>query len=252
MNDPDLTEDGFLGGRLRILQPKTGYRAATDPVFLAAAVPARPGQCVLELGVGTGVAALCLGSRVEGLDLVGVELQPEHAALARQNALVNRISLSVVQGDVLDMPSPVKDRSFDHVIANPPYFEEGEGTLPAATTKAIAHAAPTGTLTGWIDAGLRRLRQRGRLTLILRTSALPEAVTALAERADITVLPIASRPLRDAGRVIISARKGGRGAFRLLAPFVVHDGATHLQDGDDYSATASDVLRDGIPLQIDP
>ena len=252
MDDADLTEDGFLGGRLRILQPRTGYRAATDPVFLAAAVPAKSGQSVLELGVGTGVAALCLGHRVEGLELVGVELQPEHAALARQNALVNRISLSVVQGDVLIMPSPVKDRSFDHVIANPPYFEEGEGTLPTTRAKAIAHAAPAGALTGWIDAGLRRLGHRGRLTMILRTAALPEAMAALATRADITVLPLAARAGRAAGRVILSARKGGRSACRLLPPFLVHDGQSHDRDGDDYSDVARKILRDGIPLKIDP
>ena len=55
----DLTDDGFLDGRLRILQPKAGYRAATDPVLLAAFAPAEPGQSVVELGCGTGVASLC-------------------------------------------------------------------------------------------------------------------------------------------------------------------------------------------------
>ena len=40
----ETTEDRFLDGRLTVLQPKTGYRAATDPVLMAAAVPARRGQ----------------------------------------------------------------------------------------------------------------------------------------------------------------------------------------------------------------
>ena len=46
----ELTCDAFLDGRLRLWQPRTGYRAATDPVLLAAFVPARAGQRVLELG----------------------------------------------------------------------------------------------------------------------------------------------------------------------------------------------------------
>ena len=58
----ELTDDGFLGQRLHILQPRQGYRAATDPVLLAAAVPAQSGQSVLELGCGAGVASLCLGA----------------------------------------------------------------------------------------------------------------------------------------------------------------------------------------------
>ena len=69
----DLTRDKFLDGQLTILQPRYGYRAGVDPVFLAASVPAKPGQNVLELGCGAGVASLCLARRVSGLSLFGVE-----------------------------------------------------------------------------------------------------------------------------------------------------------------------------------
>ncbi|MFZ1340349.1 MAG: methyltransferase, partial [Paracoccaceae bacterium] len=41
--DDQLTDDKFLCGRLRLLQPAKGYRAATDAVLLAAACPATPG-----------------------------------------------------------------------------------------------------------------------------------------------------------------------------------------------------------------
>ena len=54
----EIVEDAFLGERLRIRQPATGYRAGSDPVFLAASVPALPGQSVLELGTGAGTALL--------------------------------------------------------------------------------------------------------------------------------------------------------------------------------------------------
>lgn len=54
MNDPanQLTHDAFLGGRLRVWQPKSGFRAGVDAVLLAAAVPIRGGQSALELGPG--------------------------------------------------------------------------------------------------------------------------------------------------------------------------------------------------------
>ena len=72
----DLTHDAFLGGKLQLLQPKNGYRAGVDPVFLAATVNAKEGETVLDLGCGVGAAALCLGTRIPSLKLTGVERQP--------------------------------------------------------------------------------------------------------------------------------------------------------------------------------
>ncbi|MEY2961347.1 MAG: hypothetical protein RLZ60_1177, partial [Pseudomonadota bacterium] len=56
----DLSCDNFLNGKVRVWQPINGYRAGVDPVLLAAAVPAKSGQTVLELGCGVGTASLCL------------------------------------------------------------------------------------------------------------------------------------------------------------------------------------------------
>ncbi len=81
-----VTEDALLDGRVRLRQPVAGYRAATDPVLLAAACPARAGESALDLGCGAGAAALCLAARVAGMDLHGLEVQPAYAALARENA----------------------------------------------------------------------------------------------------------------------------------------------------------------------
>lgn len=244
-DEADLSEDAFLGGRLRIAQPRHGYRAAMDSVLLAAAVPARAGESVLELGCGAGVASLCLGHRVPGLRLAGLELQPAYAALARRNAAVNGQDLDVLDGDLAKMPAGLRERSFDHVIANPPYFPAGTGTPAADGGRETAQreATPLGL---WIGVALRRLRPGGILTLIQAAERLPELLTGLGAGAgSVTVLPIASRAWREANRVILRARKGGRGAFRLAAPFVLHDGDAHLRDGDDYSAAARAILRDG-------
>ncbi len=55
---PAVAEDALLGGRGRLVQPAEGYRAAIDPVFLAAAVPAAAGEAVLDAGAGAGAAVV--------------------------------------------------------------------------------------------------------------------------------------------------------------------------------------------------
>ncbi len=83
-----FSEDGFLNNRLRIRQPRQGFRAGLDAVMLAAAVPAGAGEAALELGAGVGTASLCLVART-GCTVTGIEIDAELVELANQNAKLN-------------------------------------------------------------------------------------------------------------------------------------------------------------------
>jgi tRNA1Val (adenine37-N6)-methyltransferase len=240
--DTALSHDAFLCGRLHLWQPIKGYRAATDPVLLAACVDARAGERVLDLGCGAGAASLCLAARVPGLVQAGLELQADYADLARRNAAANSVKLEVVEGDVSEMPVALR-REFDHVIANPPYYPAGGTPSPdAGRATALQVATP---ITAWVSSGLRRLAPGGYLTLIISVDLLP-VVLGLVPQA--TVLPLAPRTGRAAPRVIVQARKLGRSPFRLLAPFVIHAGAAHDGDRESYTPEAEAVLRGGAGL----
>ena len=242
----DLSLDDFLGGRLSIAQPRRGYRSGADAVMLAAACGAAPGQSVLELGCGAGVASLCLGWRVPGALLTGLERQADYAELARQNAARNSLPLRVVAGDLARMPAELRAESFDHVIANPPFFLGGTAPEDGGRGEARHEDTP---MRLWVDAALRRLRPGGVVTLIQRADRLDSLIFALSGRAGgLVILPVAARAGREAGRVIVAARQGARGPLRLLSPFIMHAGSTHLRDGEDLSPTASAVLREGQPI----
>jgi tRNA1(Val) A37 N6-methylase TrmN6 len=245
--ESDLSRDVFLGGRMAIWQPLRGYRAATDPVLLAASVAARPGQAVLELGCGAGVALLALGLRVPGLRLAGLERQADYAALARRNAAENGLVADILTGDLAQMPQPVRAQSFDQVLANPPYYPP---RAPAARDPGRAAALREETpLADWVDAGLKRLKGGGWLTMIHLAERLPDILAALDGRAGaVAVRPLCAREGRAAGRVLVQARKGARAPFRLLAPLVMHEGAAHLADGDDFTGAAQAILREGAAL----
>lgn len=254
MQNPDfpddaLSHDAFLCGRLHLWQPKKGYRAATDPVLLAAACPAQAGDSVLDLGCGAGAAALCLAARVPGVHLAGLELQPAYAALARRNAAENGVVMQVECGDLAQMPAVLR-RDFQHVIANPPYYPAGGTPSPiAARATALQVDTPLGD---WVQAAARRLAPGGWLTLICGADGLPAVLAAMGTKmGSASVLPLQPREGRPALRILLRARKGGKGRFRLLAPLVMHQGAAHDDDRENYTARASAVLRGGESLSAE-
>ena len=246
-HDDDLTCDAFLGGKLHLWQPRDGYRAGVDPVLLAASVPAEAGQSVLELGCGAGAAILCLGARVPGLGLTGVEVQPRYAHLARCNG---GGALEVVTADLGDMPLDLRQRQFDHVIANPPYFDRSASRAATNASRETA-LGETRPLTDWVTVAAKRLAPKGHAHFIHRAERLPDILGALPnDMGTVQVLPIAPRVGRQAELVIVRARKSGRGAFRLHAPLVLHEGARHLRDGDSYVPLVRAVLREGAALKF--
>ena len=244
-----LTQDDFLGGLIRVWQPKVGYRAATDPVFLAAAVSAKSGQKVLELGCGAGTALLCLCCRVEGLDAYGLEIQTKYADLARRNAAENGLGYLVSTGDILDIPDPIRTNVFDHVFTNPPFYNASASSAPKDEGRDVAHRIGDALLADWVTIGLRRLKPKGYFTIIHRAERLADILSALHGKAgDIRILPLSERLGRSAGRVIVRARKGSAGPLELLAPMILHEGEAHSKDEDSFRPSVRNILRTAQPI----
>lgn len=241
MNTVEITEDTLLGGRVRLLQPKEGYRAAIDPVLLAAATPAKPGEAVLELGSGSGAASLCLGTRVHGLSIVGLEQQADLVALANQSAALNDLDgrVTFVAGDLLRPPDEIKKGGFDHVIANPPYQRAEHGHPPPNPAKAVANVEGAARLADWIDASVDLVTGRGSVTIIHRADRLDEILSHMQGRlGGIKVCPLWPGADKPAKRVIVSGRKGDR------APLITGPGLILHRDGG-YTDAARAILEGG-------
>lgn len=248
---PDaLTEDAMLGGRVRLLQPLVGYRAGTDPVVLAAAVAAQPGQSVLELGCGAAPGLCCLGARVPGLRLSGLELQPGYADLARRNLVHNGLKGAIWTGDLGDPPTVMKLQSFDHVFANPPYFEAGKRIVAEGSDREIALAGTT-PLADWVTCAAKRLKPRGFATFIQRAERLPELLSAMAGcLGALELLPLLPRTGRPPRLVLVRGRKDGRAAFRFHAGQVIHRGSHHEEPGSRYTDHFEQVMMHGAALEF--
>ena len=239
----ETSEGGLLGGRVRYAQPCRGFRSGIEPVLLAAAVPARSGERVLEAGSGAGAALLCLAARVPSISGVGVERDGELAALARRNAAANGfLGLEFVAAAIAEAGSV---GSFDHALANPPYHPP-TGTASPDSMRRLAKQGSAELLGEWTRAMAACLCHRATLTLIVRDAVLPSAFAALAAadcRAS-AVFPLWRRTGDPARLVLLRGVKGGREPFRLLAGLALH-GA----DGS-FTPAADAVLREGAGLEL--
>ena len=236
-----MTFDAFLGGRLRLEQPDRGFRSGSDAVLLAAAVPARAGQSALDLGCGSGAAMYCLGARVPGLRLTGVERDPAAAAMARRNG-----GAEVVEADVLDLPAALR-RQWDHVLLNPPYFPAGGGAAAGDASRegALREAAP-GDLRRWVAAACRRVAPKGSVTVIARAERLGDLLGPIeAALGGVAVLPVAAHAGAAAKRVIVRGVLDARAPLRLLAPLVLHPGPKC----GGYLPEAETILRHGEAIK---
>jgi len=250
MSDPaetqlaDVTEDLFLGGQLRLRQPKRGHRAGHDAMLLAAATAVKSGQRVVEFGAGVGAAGLAVAHRVADIDLTLVEIDSTLASLAQANSIANNINARVLVFDVTANAEAFSavglgPDSADVVLMNPPFHDAARHRASPDVARQVAHIALEDTLETWIHAARRVLKSAGVLTLIWRADGLAEVLTALARGfGGVSVLPVHPVPGSAAIRVLVSAIKGGR------APLTLHP-ALVLQDANGASSAEAEAILEG-------
>ena len=245
--EPTFTEDRLLGGRIRLRQPAEGYRAAIDPVFLAASVPAEPHQLVLDVGCGAGAAMLCLAARVPHCRVVGLEMQRDLVRLAGDNAILNAMEarVSVMIGDLLHPPPRISPGSFDHVMANPPFNERGRATPAATPGKTEATIEGEADLAAWVRFSLAMVRAKGTVTFIHRADRIDALLGQIAGRAgEVVVFPLWPGQGKPASRILVRARKQIAAPARLAVGLVLHEADGRL------TTAAEAVLREGRGLDL--
>lgn len=234
----EVAESALLGGRVRLRQPVKGYRAGMDAALLAAAVAAEPGQRVIEAGCGAGAVLMQIAARRPGAALTGLERDPAMAALARENAMLNGVDASILEGDVaagfraLDLPP------FDQAVSNPPFFDDPGALRAPAEGKRGAWIADDG-LKAWTSFLLKSVREGGRIVVIHRADRLADLLALLGETAgSFAVRGVHPHADEPAKRVLVQAIKTGKAPLRLLPPLVLHD-----RSDAKHTAEAEAILR---------
>lgn len=107
--DPAMAE-GFDG--LRFSGPIGEMLARTQEAVIAGFLDPLPGRTILDVGTGTGRAALALARR--GARVTGVDASAEMLAVARRRAAETGVEVAFEQGDAHGLV--YADRAFDAIV----------------------------------------------------------------------------------------------------------------------------------------
>ena len=242
----EFTKDSFLGGGIRIWQPKKGYRAGIDPILLAATVNVSAGQKVLDLGCGVGTASFAIGYRVKNVELYGIEIQKVFADLADLNSKENGIELQVECSNISNLSSNITSKNFDHVIANPPYFDRKSSVrgINLSKEKSFGDTLP---ISEWLKVAAKRAKPKGFVHFILRSDRLIEIFTNMPNSlGSLVITPVISRKNENAKLTILHAKKNGRAGFIISSPIVLHP--LKSDSREKYVPEVDKVLRNGASL----
>lgn len=208
-----------MGGRVHIKRGR--YNPTSDAVWLAAMAADIPAKSVLDVGIGTGGATLCLMANAPTIRAMGIDLSPEMLAECAENAKLNDCDIELLKADITTWHT---DRTFDMVITNPPYFRG---------TPAHHNAHHNADLGAWTRRCLARVRPRGTFVIITDAGTTAAVISEMAKKCgDIEIFPLFGAK-KTAERVLLRGRIGTRG------PTIVHNGLSMNTDA---------VLRDGLTI----
>ncbi len=236
------TRDAFLGGRITLSQPEKGFRAGLDSVLLGAAVRAGTGR-LLDLGAGVGTAGLVSLSLGRTANAVLVERDAPTAELARENIESNGfgdyaavITLDILASGPAKRAAGLPENHFDTVIANPPFFEVGQGTLAPEASRADARHMDGSALDAWVRCAAGCTRGGGELIVVYPAQGLVPLLNAITMRfGAVTVLPIAPRAGEAVTRLLVRGVKGSRAPLKMLSTRALH-GATGRDFAPEFDA----------------
>ena len=242
----EITKNSFLGGGIEIWQPKKGYRAGIDPILLAASVNVSEGQKVLDLGCGVGTASFAIGYRVKNVELYGIEIQKVFADLADLNSKENGIEFQVECTNISNLSSNITSKNFDHVIANPPYFDRKSSVrgINLSKEKSFGDTRP---ISEWLKVAAKRAKPKGFVHFIVRSDRLMEIFTNMPNSlGSLVITPVISRKNENAKLTILHAKKNGRAGLIISSPIVLHP--LESDSREKYVPEVEKVFRNGASL----
>ncbi len=221
------SHDSLFDGKLVCIQHKGGYRFSVDAVLLAHFIEPHKDDRLLDLGTGCGILPLILLFRYSAYNLscVGIEMQPGLAGLAQKNFMENGFgAASIIEGDIRNISSLVKEESFTQILCNPPFYPAGSGRVSRSREAALARHQHCGGLVEFLRAARFALVNRGRASFIYPAERSGEFIVAARDEGlEVKRMRhVYGYPGQSARLTLFSCVKNGRVELEVLPPLYIY------------------------------
>ena len=200
-----------LWNGITLQQHHSQFRLSTDSVACAWFARFGSRSKIADLGCGSGAIGLMLLASDPTLQVTGIELQPDAAAMAQENGQRNSVNFTAIPGDLREIRTLLPANSMDGVISNPPYFPVGSG-LTASGPLSAARSEETCSLAQLCDAADWLLRWGGKFVMVHRPERLVDLIWELRSRKlePKRIRFVRHKPTSPVSLVLLEARKGGK------------------------------------------
>ena len=217
----DLHRNGYM-----LIQNPKYFCFGVDTVILSDFCKVKKNEKVLDLGTGNGILPILLSAKNENAHFTGLEVQEESADMATRSVKLNSLEekICIQKGDIKKLTSIFKHASFDVVVTNPPYMEQGGGILNTYDPKAIARHEILCNLNDVIEGSSKMLRFAGRFYMVHRPHRLADILVALRtyKMEAKSIRFVHSYANKEPNMMLLEATRGGKPMCKILPPLIIY------------------------------
>ena len=202
-----MSNDYFQFRQFIVHQQRCAMKVGTDGTLLGAWAAAPSVKCrILDIGTGTGLIALMMAQRFPESEVIGIDIDPEAVAQARENVRLSPFSerITIEQQDLMKFDDT---EGFDVIVSNPPYFVDSLECPDDQRT--MARHTVSLTYDGLIRQAFRLLKDDGSLSLVIpaESRSLIESAASLSGFFLSRVCLVKTTPRKQPKRQLIEFRK---------------------------------------------
>jgi len=209
--DEDETLDVLEENRLKLIQPKKGYRFTEDSILLANFVEEKEGDEIVDIGSGSGIIAVQIALRRKAKRILCIEIQERLVKCAERNVIINSVEgiVDVIKGDARRIEKFLPPESFDIAVSNPPYIRRGTGRISSVMERAIGRYEDFLSLPDLLHSVRYLLKNNGLLYLVYPMKRFKElfVLSSHFRLIPVFVKCIYRKPSEDHNIIIFKAKK---------------------------------------------